>query len=113
MKTSRIAFQIIQTKTIDKGFGESGQQEVATTYLGTQQKIWATRNDSLRIAGAPMLTYRILTKSSALYEMAGSDPDAVNHLKYARVHGIKYSIVSISQGPNSLDVVVELGGIMP
>lgn len=111
MRTSKISVELVTITTVDKGCGEVEEKELNRSYIANRQKIWASRNDTLRINGAPIIKYRLLVKNTALYDLAGQS-DPLNALKYARVSGVKYNVVSLSQDPTSLNVVVELGGII-
>ena len=111
MRTANTQIEIVKVVPQDKGYGETGLSEISTTYFAKQQKIWASRNDNLRVQGSAQLTYRFLVKSSALSDdiITGK----VNQIKYVRVYGTKYNVTSISQGVSSNSIIVETGSITP
>lgn len=108
MRTKHRMIDVVTVSSKDVGLGEFQNEERRGRYMAIDNKIWASRNDTRRAKGAPLLTHRLTVKSSTLRDQA-MDPKIT--AKYAEINGVKYVIESITEEPNGYDSIIELGEI--
>lgn len=113
MRTAWRILELVTVSPVDVGAGEIHNVETSTTYKAIETGVFSNRNDTRKIAGAPLLTHRYLITSSSLYKIAtAANAGAALPIRFARVNGIKYNVDTITADPNGYNVIVELGGMI-